>query len=80
MRAITVRGLRGDQYAGAGTTVSVDAGRRRAIPTFSPGTWQADRELKAGDSYEIEFHAPRPNAARAVAAPAAERAASRATR
>ena len=59
---ITVRGLRGDQYAGAGTTVSVDAGRRRAIPTFSPGTWQADRELKAGDSYEIEFHAPRPNA------------------
>ena len=58
---ITVRGLRGDQYAGAGTTVSVDAGPREAIPTFSPGTWQADRELKAGDSYEVEFHAPRPN-------------------
>ncbi len=58
---ITVRGLRGDQYAGAGTTVSVDAGGRAAIPTFSPGTWQADRELKAGDSYEVEFHAPRPN-------------------
>jgi transglutaminase-like putative cysteine protease len=58
---ITVRGLRGDQYAGAGTTVKVDAGPRSVSPTFSPGTFQADRELKAGDSYEIEFHAPRPN-------------------
>ena len=76
---VTVRGLRGDQYAGAGTTVSVDAGPRRAIPTFSPGTWQADRELKAGDSYEIEFHSPRPNVLELSAA-AAARAASRATR
>jgi len=59
---VTVRGLRGDQFAGAGTTIAVDGGPRRATATFSPGTWQADRELKAGDSYEIEFHAPRPNA------------------
>ena len=59
---VTVRGLRGDQYAGAGTTIEVDAAPRQTIPTFSPGTWQADRELKAGDSYEVEFHAPRPNA------------------
>jgi transglutaminase-like putative cysteine protease len=58
---VTVRGLRGDQYAGAGTTVAVDAGDLDATPTFSPGTWQADRELKAGDSYEVDFHAPRPN-------------------
>ena len=58
---ITVRGLRGDRFAGAGTTLRVDAAPRQATPTFSPGTWQADRELKAGDSYEIEFHAPRPN-------------------
>ena len=29
--------------------------------TFSPGTWQADDELKAGDSYRVRFHAPRPN-------------------
>jgi transglutaminase-like putative cysteine protease len=58
---VTVRGLRGAEFAGAGTTISVDAAPRRAIATFSPGTWQADRELKAGDSYEIEFHAPRPN-------------------
>jgi hypothetical protein len=58
---VTVRGLRGDAYAGAGTTLSVDGGDRQAIPTFSPGTWQADKELKAGDSYRIRFHAPRPN-------------------
>jgi hypothetical protein len=58
---VTVRGLRGDAYAGAGTTLSVDAGPRRAFTTFSPGTWQADQELKAGDSYRVRFHAPRPN-------------------
>ena len=58
---VTVRGLRGDQFAGAGTTVTVDAGARQAIPTFSPGTWQADKELVAGDSYRVQFHAPRPN-------------------
>ena len=58
---VTVRGLRGDQFAGAGTTLSVDAGAREATTTFSPGTWQADRELKAGDSYRVRFHAPRPN-------------------
>ena len=54
--------LKGDAYAGAGTTLSVDGGDREAIETFSPGTWQADKELKAGDSYRIRFHAPRPNA------------------
>jgi transglutaminase-like putative cysteine protease len=70
---ITVRGLRGDQYAGAGTTVFVDAGPRRAIATFSPGTWQADRELRAGDSYEVEFHAPRPNALELSAASSSAR-------
>jgi hypothetical protein len=58
---ITVRGLRGAEYAGAGTTVAVDGGPREALPTFSPGTWQADKELKAGDSYRVTFHAPRPN-------------------
>ena len=63
---VTVRGLKGDAYAGAGTTLSVDGGDREAIETFSPGTWQADKELKAGDSYRIRFHAPRPERARAV--------------
>ena len=58
---VTVRGLRGDAIAGAGTTTDVDAGSRRALPTFSPGTWQADGELSAGDSYRVRFHAPRPN-------------------
>ena len=58
---VTVRGLRGDRFAGAGTTLAVDAGRREATPTFSPGTWEADQELAAGDSYRVSFHAPRPN-------------------
>ncbi|HYH91491.1 MAG TPA: transglutaminaseTgpA domain-containing protein [Solirubrobacteraceae bacterium] len=58
---VTVRGLRGDAFAGAGTTIAVDAGARRALTTFSPGTWQSDAELKAGESYRVRFHAPRPN-------------------
>ncbi len=58
---VTVRGLRGDALAGAGTITSVDAGEQRAIPTFSPGTWRAERELSAGDSYQVRFFAPRPN-------------------
>ncbi len=65
---VTVRGLRGDALAGAGTTTSVDAGERRAIPTFSPGTWRADRELAAGDSYQVRFYAPRPNPLQLAAA------------
>jgi protein-glutamine gamma-glutamyltransferase len=59
---VTVRGLRGAQLAGAGTTLAVDAGSHHALPTFSPGTWQSDEELKAGDSYSVRFHAPRPSA------------------
>jgi transglutaminase-like putative cysteine protease len=70
---VTVRGLRGDAYAGAGTTLSVDGGDRQAIETFSPGTWQADKELKAGDSYKIRFHAPRPNALELSAASSGSR-------
>ena len=70
---VTVRGLRGDAYAGAGTTLSVDGGDREAIETFSPGTWQADKELKAGDSYRIRFHAPRPNALELSAASSGSR-------
>ena len=60
---VTVRGLSGAAVRGR----RHDARRRRRRPrgdrpTFSPGTWQADRELKPGDSYRIRFHAPRPNA------------------
>ena len=65
---VTVRGLRGDPFAGAGTTLSVDAGARQALPTFSPGTWEADHELAAGDSYRVRFHAPRPNPLQLAAA------------
>ena len=53
-----------------------DALRRRRRPrgeTFSPGTWQADKELKAGDSYRIRFHAPRPNALELSAASSGSR-------
>ena len=57
---ITVRGLRGTGLAGAGTTLSVDAGRNQTMRTLSPGTWRSGRELVAGDSYEVRFHAPRP--------------------
>jgi transglutaminase-like putative cysteine protease len=70
---VTVRGLRGDQFAGAGTTLSVDAGSRRAFPTLSPGTWQADHELAAGDSYRVRFHAPRPNPLELAAASSGSR-------
>jgi transglutaminase-like putative cysteine protease len=59
---VTVRGLRGADFAGAGTTLAVDAGSHRALATFSPGTWQSDEELEAGDSYRVRFHAPRPSA------------------
>jgi hypothetical protein len=58
---VTVRGLRAAQLAGAGTTLAVDAGSHRALGTFSPGTFVADDELKAGDSYTVRFHAPRPS-------------------
>ena len=68
-----MRGLKGDAYAGAGTTLSVDGGDRAAIETFSPGTWQADKELKPGDSYRIRFHAPRPNALELSAASSGSR-------
>ncbi|MEO8688876.1 MAG: transglutaminaseTgpA domain-containing protein [Solirubrobacteraceae bacterium] len=70
---VTVRGLRGDQIAGAGTTTSVDAGARHVVPTFSPGTWQADRELHAGDSYSVKFYAPRPNPLELAAASSGSR-------
>ena len=70
---VTVRGLRGDLFAGAGTTLAIDAGSRRATPTFSPGTWQADEELAAGDSYRAYFHAPRPNQLELAAASAGSR-------
>jgi transglutaminase-like putative cysteine protease len=70
---VTVRGLKGDAYAGAGTTLSVDGGDRQVIETFSPGTWQADKELKPGDSYRIRFHAPRPNALELSAASSGSR-------
>src|SRR3954451_484352 len=58
---VTVRGLRAAQLAGAGTSLAVDAGSHRALGTFSPGTFMADGELKAGDSYTVRFHAPRPS-------------------
>ena len=71
---VTVRGLRGDLFAGAGTTLAVDAGpRREATPTFSPGTWEADQELAAGDSYRVSFHAPRPNPLELAAASSGSR-------
>ena len=70
---VTVRGLRGDQFAGAGTTLSVDAGSRSVLPTFSPGTWQADHELASGDSYLVKFHAPRPNPLELAAASSGSR-------
>ena len=65
---ITVRGLRSTDLAGAGTTLAVDAGRPEARPSFSPGTWQADRELAAGDSYDVSFHDPRPQPGEVVTA------------
>ena len=67
---VTVRGLRGGEIAGAGTTLSVDAGERHVVATFSPGTWQADKELSAGDSYGVRFYAPRPNPLQLAAATA----------
>ena len=70
---VTVRGLRGDAIAGAGTTTSVDAGEQRALPTFSPGTWRANRELSAGDSYRVRFYAPRPNPLELAAATSGSR-------
>ncbi|MEA2319232.1 MAG: protein-glutamine gamma-glutamyltransferase, partial [Solirubrobacteraceae bacterium] len=70
---VTVRGLRGDAIAGAGTTTAVDAGARHVLPTFSPGTWQADRELSAGDSYRVQFYAPRPNPLELAAASSGSR-------
>jgi protein-glutamine gamma-glutamyltransferase len=70
---VTVRGLKSDLYAGAGTTLAVDAGSRRALPTFSPGTWEADGDLKAGDSYRVSFHAPRPNPLELAAATSGSR-------
>jgi transglutaminase-like putative cysteine protease len=57
---ITVRGLRGSELAGAGTTLAVDAGRTETAITFSPGTFKAATELTAGDSYTVRFHAPKP--------------------
>lgn len=65
---ITVRGLRSTDLAGAGTTLAVDAGQPEARPSFSPGTWQADRELAAGDSYDVSFHDPRPQPGEVVTA------------
>ena len=58
-------------------------GRRRArgeaTPTFSPGTWQADHELAAGDSYRVP--STRRGRTRSSSPPRrAARAASRATR
>jgi protein-glutamine gamma-glutamyltransferase len=70
---VTVRGLRGAQIAGAGTILSVDAGDRSVTPTFSPGTYQADRELNAGDSYSVRFYAPRPNPLQLAAATSGSR-------
>ena len=70
---VVVRGLRGDRFAGAGTTLAVDAGVREATPTFSPGTWQADQDLAAGDSYRVSFHAPRPNPLELAAATSGSR-------
>ena len=70
---VTVRGLRGNAFAGAGTTLSVDAGPRQATATFSPGTWEADKELAAGDSYRVRFHAPRPNPLELAAASSGSR-------
>jgi transglutaminase-like putative cysteine protease len=57
---ITVRGLRGTDLVGAGTTLEVDAGRNETMSTLSPGTWRAVRDFAPGDSYEIRFHAPGP--------------------
>ena len=70
---VTVRGLRSYLFAGAGTTLAVEAGSREATPTFSPGTWQADQELAAGDSYRVHFHAPRPNPLELAAASSGSR-------
>ena len=75
---ITVRGLRGDQYAGAGTTVSVDAGPRQAIPTFSPGTWQADRDSGQA-THTRSSSTRRARTCSSCRPPTAARAASRAT-
>ena len=61
---VTVRGLRGGELAGAGTTVSVDAGARRALATFSPGTWQADGSSRPATP---AAYAPRPASERARA-------------
>ncbi len=57
---ITVRGLRSSDFVGAGTTLAVKAGGLHAFSGFSPGTWQAERELHAGDSYDIRFYTPKP--------------------
>ena len=70
---VIVRGLRGDLFAGAGTTLAVDAGAREATPTFSPGTWEADQDLAAGDSYRVSFHAARPNPLELAAATSGSR-------
>ena len=65
---ITVRGLRSSELAGAGTTLSVDTGRKEAVITFSPGTWKTTTELVAGDSYTARFHAPKPEPSRLMTA------------
>jgi protein-glutamine gamma-glutamyltransferase len=70
---VTVRGLRGNAFAGAGTTLSVDAGSHRAVPTLSPGTFESDGDLVAGDSYKVRFHAPRPNPLELAAATSGSR-------
>jgi hypothetical protein len=65
---ITVRGLRTTDLVGAGTTLAVEARMVEVSSTLSPGTWQADRELAAGDSYEVGFHDPRPQLGQIVKA------------
>ena len=71
---VTVRGLKGDAYAGAGTTLAVDGGDREADRRPSrPAPGRRTRSSRRGDSYRIQFHAPRPNALELSAASSGSR-------
>jgi transglutaminase-like putative cysteine protease len=67
--SVTVRGLRDQRLAAAGTVLDIDAGDRDLEPGVGAEPWLADRELRSGDSYDVLAYLPQPSPAQLADVP-----------
>jgi hypothetical protein len=57
---VSIRRMRSRAVIGAGTTMAVESSSKPMTPSGTPGTYDANPDLRRGDSYTLQVHVPKP--------------------